>query len=124
MYVPFRHNLVNWSCANNGIEFFHRKLEKIMKYQKHVTSHGLHMNKLSNCQANCGTCTTIFQGKEIASILVHWKDKHSVTDNNELHSFSDNNKKENTIIDQSNEPVRMSKRNRKPPIIKTDDFLL
>ena len=44
-------------------------------------------------------------------------------DNGKDYSYSDNNKKENTVIDQNNEPVRMSKRNRNLPIINTVDFL-
>jgi hypothetical protein len=59
----------------------------------------------------------------MASIPMHWKDKHSVTDDNEPFSYLYNNKRENTIIDQNNEPVRMFKRNRNPPTIITDDFL-
>lgn len=109
-----------------------------MKYQKHITvvtadfnkelftSHGLHINKLgkkTTAKQIMATCTTVFQEKDMASIPTHWKAKHSVTDNSESCSYSDNNKKENTVIDQNNEPVRMSKRNRNLPIINTVDFL-
>lgn len=55
---------------------------------------------------------------------MHWKDKQSDTDNNNLQIYSDNNNKENSIIDQNNEPARMSKRNGKPQIIITDDFFI
>jgi hypothetical protein len=51
----------------------------------------------------------------MASVPMHWKDKQSDTNNNN---------KENTITDQNNEPVRMSKRKGKPQIIKTDNFLI
>jgi hypothetical protein len=58
MSVPHRHDLVSWLCINNERDVFNRKLEKIMKYHKHVTvvrnylnrdlftRHGLHLNNL------------------------------------------------------------------------------
>jgi hypothetical protein len=56
MSVPHRHDLVSWSCINNEVDVFNRKLEKIMKCHEHVTvvrndlsrdlftRHGLHLS--------------------------------------------------------------------------------
>jgi hypothetical protein len=58
MCVPPRHDLPEWSCVNNEIKTFNRKLLKLMKPYEHVltvtadtdrkffTQHGLHMNSL------------------------------------------------------------------------------
>jgi hypothetical protein len=58
MCVPHRYDLANWSCVNNEVKTFNRRLEKVMKILKHVlvvkvdltrehiTRHGLHMNTL------------------------------------------------------------------------------
>jgi hypothetical protein len=56
--VPHHHDLPSWSCVNNEIAMFNRKLNKIMKSYKHVkvlktgldrnlfTRQGMHMNNL------------------------------------------------------------------------------
>jgi hypothetical protein len=56
--VPPRHDLPEWSCVNNEIKTFNRKLLKFVKPYEHVliltadtdrkffTRHGLHMNNL------------------------------------------------------------------------------
>jgi hypothetical protein len=40
--VPHRHDLADWSCINNEINTFNRKLLKIMKCQEHVTVINFH----------------------------------------------------------------------------------
>jgi hypothetical protein len=95
MDVSHRHDLINWSCVNNEIKSLNRKLDKIMKGQKHVTvlraecdrelfrNHGLHLNKLDKktvAKQIVDTCMTVLQEKEIASIPMPWKDKQSATD--------------------------------------------
>ena len=56
--APTRHDLLEWSCVNNEIKAFNRKLLKLVKPYKHVlivtadtdrkffTRHGLHLNNL------------------------------------------------------------------------------
>jgi hypothetical protein len=56
--VPHRHDLPEWSCVNNEVKAFNRKLVKLMKPYKHTTvvkvdldrnfftRQGLHMNSL------------------------------------------------------------------------------
>jgi hypothetical protein len=39
MCVPPRHDLPEWSCVNNEIKVFNRKLLKFMKPYKHVLTH-------------------------------------------------------------------------------------
>jgi lysophospholipase L1-like esterase len=58
MSVPHRHDLPVWSCVNNEVKAFNRKLVKLMKPYKHTTvvkvdldrncftRQGLHMNNL------------------------------------------------------------------------------
>lgn len=55
--IPYRHDLVGWSCINKEVTVFNRKLFKIMKGHEHVTvtnydldrqlftKHGMHLNK-------------------------------------------------------------------------------
>ena len=78
MHVPYRHDLVNWSCVNNEINSSNRKLEKLKKNQKHVTvvradshrelftSHGLHMNRLdkeTTAKPTVATCMRCIRKK-------------------------------------------------------------
>ena len=75
MPVPHMHDLVSWSCLNNEIDVFNRKLEKIMKCHEHVTvvrndlnrdlftRHGLRLSNVGNeiiAKHIAAICTKIF----------------------------------------------------------------
>jgi hypothetical protein len=96
MCVPYCHDLPDWSCVNNEVATFNRKLIKLMKPYKHVTvvridldrkfftRHGMHMNNLGKEtmaleMANKATSILLKQGKVIS---LQWKNvqKNSMSD--------------------------------------------
>jgi capsular polysaccharide biosynthesis protein len=137
MSVPHRHHLVSWSCVNNEVDVFNRKLEKIMKCHEHVTvvrndlnrdvftRHGLHLSNAGKemiAQHVAAICTKIFE-KNVIPISMHWKDNHTDNDNIKTYICSDSNNSRSGTLDQRNETLQKSQRQRKPPVTKKDDFL-
>jgi len=153
MRVPPRHNLPEWPCVNNESKVFNRKLLKLMKPYKHVlvitadtdrkfhTRHGLHMNNLGKEKIASKFSTivkNIFQ-KQKVKISLFWKNGYDIS----VKSVSDNptegtiSLQEDSKTDQitledmevttatpsSDEGPRMSKRKKKPPTTKSEDFL-
>ena len=134
MPVPHRHDLVSWSCINYEVN---RKLEKIMKCHEHVTvvrndlnrdlftKHGLRLSNVGKeiiAKHIAAICTKIFE-KNVVPISMHWKDNRTDNDNIETYICSDSNNLLTGTLDQRNETLRMSQRQRKPPVTKKDDFL-
>jgi hypothetical protein len=63
--LPYRHDLLDWSCVNKEITVFNRKLLKIMKYYEHVTiiQHDLNRDvhktwSLFKCTGEGSNCET------------------------------------------------------------------
>jgi hypothetical protein len=88
MCAPHRHDLVDWSCVNEEVRNFNRKLVKLMKAFMHVrvvkidldrelfTKHGLHMNNLGKERIMKHTATmvlAVLQKKTQEPISIHWK---------------------------------------------------
>jgi len=150
MCVPHRHDLPEWSCVNSEVKAYNRKLVKLMKPHKHVmvvkvdlnrklfTKQSLHMNNLAK-EKIAFKITEIFHKQE-ETISLHWKKDNEV-------GVSDSSKEGNNIFQEDpktaplttvnmdapaddaaqDEPtykgIITSKRQKKPPTIKSDDFL-
>ena len=87
--VPHRHDLPSWSCVNNEIAMFNRKLNKIMKSYKHVkvlktgldrnlfTRQGMRMDSLgkqSMALEMPNEATKILSKQEkVISVTITWK---------------------------------------------------
>jgi hypothetical protein len=86
--APHRYDLSDWSCVNNEVKSFNRKLSKLMKPFQHVTvtkvdfkreyftRHGLHMNRVGKEKTSLKTAKAVYtmlhkQTRE--SIRLHWK---------------------------------------------------
>jgi hypothetical protein len=153
MCVPLRHDLPEWSCVNNEIKAFNRKLLKLMKLHKNVsvvtadtdrkvfTRHALHMINLGKEKFTSKVSTivtNIFQ-KQNEKISLSWQNIYdfsakSVSDNLTVDNIS---LQEDSKIDQklledievstanpfSDGGPRMSKRKKKPPTIRSENFL-
>ena len=109
--APPRHDLPEWSCVNNEIKAFNRKLSKIMKPYKHVsivtvdtdrkffTTHGLHMSNLGKekiASKVSMVVTSIFQMKNVITCL-GWKNEYDIN----LESVSDNQAEDVSVTDAS-----------------------
>jgi hypothetical protein len=143
MCVPPRHDLTEWSCVNNEIKAFNRKLLKRMKPCNHVltvtvdtdreffTRHGLHMN-------NLGKEKTAFKVSVIVKNIFQKQNPKisakSVSDNlvEDNISLQEDSKIDQTTLEEMEVPTatpspdegpRMSKRKKKPPTTKSGDFL-
>jgi len=151
--VPHRHDLPEWSCVNREVKTFNRKLVKLMKPYQHVTvmrvdpdrkfftQHGLHMNnsgkerlasEIANLSAN------ILLKHEVISL--GWKNEQEDGINDGANEDSSSLREElkvtllvTTNVEASTDELvqsgpihmgrRISKRQKKPPVIKSDDFL-
>ena len=86
--VPHRYDLSDWSCVNNEVKSFNRKLLKLMKPFQHVrvitvdlkreyfTRHGLHMNKVGKEITSlkiAKAVSTMLHKQTRESIRLHWK---------------------------------------------------
>jgi lysophospholipase L1-like esterase len=124
--VPFRYDLCNSVYVNSYISTLNRKLKKLVKVFPHTkflevdnnrklfTKHGLHLNKLGKQLITYQLASfihSIFEQKTICRIILSWHDKSQ--DNNNL--VHDGN--------QDEIPSRNSRRNRKIPVTRTQDFL-
>jgi hypothetical protein len=152
--VPPRHDLPEWSCVNNEIKTFNRKLSNLMKPYKHVlivmvdtdrqffTRHDLHMNNLDKEKISSKVSTivrNIFQ-KQNVKISLCWKNgfdisAKSVSDNitEENISIHVDSKTDQTTLEDMEVPAatpspdkgpRISKRKKKPPTSKREDFFM
>jgi hypothetical protein len=153
MSVPPRHDLPEWSCENNEIKAFNRKLLKLMKPYNHVsivtantdrkffTSHGLHMNNLGKEKTASKVSTivkNIFQ-KQNVKISLCWKSGYDISAKSVSENLTEDNislqedsKTDQTTLEDmevstatpsSDAVPRMSKRKKKPPTTKSEDFL-
>ena len=151
--VPHPHDLPEWSCVNREVKTFNRKLVKLMKPYQHVTvmrvdpdrkfftQHGLHMNnsgkerlasEIANLSAN------ILLKHEVISL--GWKNEQEDGINDGANEDSSSLREElkvtllvTTNVEASTDELvqsgpihmgrRISKRQKKPPVIKSDDFL-
>jgi hypothetical protein len=91
--VPYRHDLESWSCVNNEVTVFNRKLTKSMKCYEHVTvishnfkhelytRHGLHLNNLGkdHLSKRIASICSMILNKEIRPIHLPWKEKYKYT---------------------------------------------
>jgi hypothetical protein len=95
--VPYRCDLISWSCVNNEITAFNQKLTKSMQCHGHVrvvncdlhcefcTRYCLHLNNAGKDELSkniATTCLTILH-KKVVSICLSWKDtstEHSQLD--------------------------------------------
>ena len=117
--VPYRYDTVNTSTANEGIEKFHKKLEKLIKASPHAsflktdqnrqlcTKHGLHHNKLGKqylFHQIASIVYSLFEQKTTCPISLGWnKPDGSMSEDKSLN--------------------RVTTRNRKLPITRSKDFL-
>ena len=91
--APTRHDLPEWSCVNNEIKAFNRKLSKLVKPYKHVlivtadtdrkffTGHGLHLNNLGKediASKVSMAVTSIFQKQNVITHLC-WKNGYDIS---------------------------------------------
>jgi lysophospholipase L1-like esterase len=100
--VPHRHDLADWSCVNNEINTFNRKMLKMTKCYNHVTvlnseqnrehftRHGMHLNKKGKAEIAkriIEACKQIIQPKEnMFPISLSWKE----TGNHKINLHMDN----------------------------------
>ena len=87
MCVPPRHDLPEWSCVNNEIKVFNRKLSKIMKPYNHVsivtadldrklfTRHGLYINNLGKEKIASKVSMIVKSTFQKQNVIIHlcWK---------------------------------------------------
>jgi hypothetical protein len=153
MCVPYHHDLPGWSCVNNEVATFNRKLIKLMKPYKHVTvvridvdrkfftRQGMHMNNLGKERIALETANTAANIllKQEKVISLQWKsvqensmsdgpteDNISLQDLKVTSSITTNVEAsmEDTVQDESiHMKPRISKRQKKPPTTKDDNFL-
>jgi hypothetical protein len=86
--IPHWYDLHTFSCVNNEVKNFNRKLMKYMKPTIHISilqvyhnreyfpNHGLHLNGLGReviCNWNVSSAETILQFKEVKPISMYWK---------------------------------------------------
>jgi lysophospholipase L1-like esterase len=140
--VPHRYNLESWSCVNDEIRAYNRKLEKCTKCFKHVTllnhdpnkalytKHGLHFNKTGkNVLARniVQTWQKIFY-EDIKPIYLSWKENNNNfgSETQKLSGMNDfsceNNLREGSKL-QTFEPLCKSSRLKKLLLNRHNDFL-
>jgi hypothetical protein len=140
--VPHRYDLESWSCVNEEIRAYNRKLEKYVKCFKHVillnhdlnrtlfTRHGLHFNKTGkNVLARniALTCSKILH-RDKKLIYLPWKENNN-NPGNEVHNLSGSNNHSSknhlreTSKSETYEPLRKSSRLKKSRLNRRDDFL-
>jgi len=110
MCVPPQHDVLEWSCVNNEIKAFNRKLLKLMKPYEHVlivtvdtdrkffTRHGLHTNNLGKETIASKVSTivkNIFQ-KQNVKISLWWKYVCDIS----AKSVSDNQTEDNISLQE------------------------
>jgi hypothetical protein len=86
--VPHRYDLSDWSCVNNEVKSFNRKLLKLMKPFRHVratkvdlireysTRHGLHMNRVGKEKTSLKIAQVVcamFHEQTREPIKLYWK---------------------------------------------------
>jgi hypothetical protein len=119
--IPHRHDLVNWSCVNNEIITFNRKLFKSMKCHEHVkvmncevnrqffTRQGMYLNKLGKevvIKHITATCESIFQSnKNLTSISLLWEVSVKFSTNLQADKYPVTNGSEKVIEEQEKETV-------------------
>ena len=133
--IPYRHDLVSWSCINKEVTVFNRKLLKIMKGHEHVTvtnyyldrqlftKHGMHLNKTGKEMVTkhiAAMCIKILQTKQnIIPISMSWKEFGN-------HKVSQETDKSLVMKDSENgieEKGSVSRKLRKAPAKLSEDFL-
>ena len=143
--APHRHDLVDFSCVNNEIKSFNRKLKKQVKISKHTmvldinpnrelfTKHGLHLNgrgKEMIAKQIVAQLPNILGRKDEGVISLGWKNDQikgesiSVFDNRTQSPAKRNSDfiHEETIDSEATLP-RTSNRQKKVPVIRNNDFL-
>ena len=125
MNIPSRYDLPNSISVNRNISALNRKLQELVKVFPHMsflktdmdrslsTNHGLHLNKLGKRLVQHQIATllhSIFDQKTSHPIIL---ERHKTQDDN--NPTCDGNQ-----VLTSN---RNSRRNRKPPVTRSNDFL-
>ncbi|PNF30585.1 hypothetical protein B7P43_G09959 [Cryptotermes secundus] len=143
--APHRHDLVDFSCVNNEIKSFNRKLKKQVKISKYTmvleinptrelfTKHGLHLNgkgKEMIAKQIVAQLPNILGKKDDGVISLGWKNGQIKGESidalgNRTQSPEKRNSNfihEETIISEVT-PPRTSNRRKKVPVIRNNDFL-
>jgi hypothetical protein len=138
--IPYRHDLVNWSCVNNEINTFNRKFLKIMKCHEHVTvmncdlnrqfftRQSMHLNKMGKEEITkhiTATCVTLFQSnKNLTPICLFWKESENYSVNLQTDKCLAINDSIKVTTELKNETVRKSNRLKKPTTYKKLVFFM
>jgi hypothetical protein len=151
MCVPYHHDLPDWSCVNNEVATFNRKLIKLMKPYKHVTvvridldrkftRQGMHMNNLGKertaLQITNTAANILLKQKKVISLKWTNVQENSMSDGPTEDNISLQDLKVtlsittnmeasmvHTVHDESiHMKPRISERQKKPPSTKSDNF--
>jgi lysophospholipase L1-like esterase len=140
--VPHRYDLESWSCVNEEIRVYNRKLEKCIKCFKHVTllnhdlnralytRHGLHFNKTGKnvLARNIALICSKILHRDKKLIYLPWKENNN-NSGNEIHNLSGinnhscKNYSREASKSQTSEPLRKSSRLKQSLLHRRDDFL-
>ena len=144
MAAPHRHDLPAWSCVNEEVTAFNRKLKKRLKIHNHAmvidvdlsrecfTRHGLHLNRHGKIEV-CNKIAQTIREKSLAAEqtvipLSYKEDEQQVADLNTpgqqttvlIHSEG---QQDQTTEDDRQPRTRASTRTRRPPSKISTDFL-
>ncbi|PNF38678.1 hypothetical protein B7P43_G18384, partial [Cryptotermes secundus] len=126
--IPHRYDLENWSCVNDEIKVFNRKLVKCTTAL--FTRHGLHLNKMGKnvLVRNIALICTKIVYRDAKPIYLPWKEINNDHDNEIKKFFGIKDcTVDNVMLEiskpQTLEPQHKSNRQRKFPLDRYDDFL-
>jgi hypothetical protein len=132
--APHQDDLQSSCCVNKETQAYNRKLRKIMKSWQHVkvidttlprenfTRHGLHLNATGKDRIvnNIGrSIVSLLKKQKSLPISLQWREEQIDPAANELLKIPTNNCK----IDFIPEKIRTSRRSRRNPLTRSEDFL-
>jgi hypothetical protein len=130
MRAPHRHDLSDLSCVNNEVKGFNRKLQKMMKIydnteildvdinREYYTRHGLHMNisgREKMAKKISEAVSKIVTKKKEKPITLTWEDMFT--------GQSGGMEERKDTSEMKETEIRSSRRCRKQPVTRKDDFL-
>lgn len=134
--IPALHrpDLVKYSCINNKIQVFNRKLSSMTKALPHVvmldmtldkkdfTQHGLHLNSIAKEKV------ALLIGQQLKNLLTKQENiilsLPRIDDKNDSISPMEKDGSDVMLsLERFPNKVRASGRSKKPPVTRTDDFL-